>query len=75
MTSGNRFMRGLGFVILLLSLVDSCDSKKIPYSNLLENQSTLRYTEKSEIDFCTDYGHSVAKSLILCDQNSNPNPK
>jgi len=67
-------MRGLDFIILLLSLVvDSCDLKKIRYSNLLENPSTLRYTEKSEIDSCTDYGHRVAKSLILCDQNSNSN--
>ena len=23
----------------------------------------------------TDYGHTKAKSLILCDPNSNPNPK
>jgi len=47
-------MRGLGFIILLLSLVvDSCDLKKIRYSNLLENPSTLRYTEKSEIDSCS----------------------
>ena len=23
----------------------------------------------------TDYGHTKAKSLILCGQNSNPNPK
>ena len=23
----------------------------------------------------TDYGHMIAKFLILCDQNSNPNPK
>ena len=23
----------------------------------------------------TDYGHTMAKSLILCDPDSNPNPK
>ena len=27
------------------------------------------------MDNCTDYGHSIAKFLILCGSNSNPNPK
>ena len=27
------------------------------------------------ITYLTDYGHTMAKSLILCGPNSNPNPK
>ena len=30
---------------------------------------------EKEIDGSTDYGHTMAKSLILCSPNSNPNPK
>ena len=26
------------------------------------------------IEYDTDYGHMKAKSLIICDPNSNPNP-
>ena len=31
--------------------------------------------EKLGIDWATDYGHTMATSLILCGLNSNPNPK
>ena len=29
----------------------------------------------TQIEMITDYGHTMAKSLILCGPNSNPNPK
>ena len=39
------------------------------------NISSLSEHEIFIIGVATDYGHTKAKSLILCSPNSNPNPK
>ena len=36
---------------------------------------SLMKTTKSPLSTTTDYGHTMAKSLILCGPNWNPNPK
>ena len=44
---------------------------------LLYDDGSLRALLKREHEFLkfTDYGHTMAKSLILCGPNVNPNPK
>ena len=59
------------------------DTMQSPFSSLavfLKDLNALKYTEYSfwrHIVWKTDYGHTMAKSLILCgpNSNSNHNPK
>ena len=40
-----------------------------------EQNHSKAFSRAVEIYKITDYGHRMAKSLILCGPNSNPNPK
>ena len=49
----------------------------VELSNLVFDQKASKQKELSLIEdiFIMDYGHTMAKSIILCAPNSNPNLK
>ena len=41
----------------------------------ISKNSNITTGKFQDMQWGTDYGHTNAKFLILCDPNSNPNPK